>query len=841
MKITILLLLTLISSSFLITNLSSTGDNSSETAFSIEDIKENKLVCKKIYLNSKSLTTVPKEIFEAINLEQLNLSNNQIKIVPAELAQLKQLEYLNLSKNKQLELKSSLKNLSKSNLKNLNISDCLLAFIPFNIKNLKQLEQLDASNNLLIEFPAYIGKLKKLEEIDLSNNNLSNLDFSLFKCKKLTHVNLENNPKLDPTNVCVNLLPLYNLEVLKLSHLGDSLPPMLGKIKCNQLSISESPIAYFPPTFDQNKIKAISFHNCGDFQNTNLFYTLDQLENLESLAITGGIENIDSLSLLTSLIQLDLSDNDLTKLDLKQADLPNLKELKLYGNEFTPEQLQNIQNQFPSCSVMFEDKLIYIESEMQEDLAVIETEEETSISTPKQFAIIPNQAQEIELNKTLIKIPANAFLDENGKVIKEDVIVSYREFQNPLQTYLAGIPMKYDSAGVPHVFESAGMFELTASSQGKEVFTNPKSQIVVELATTQTDPDYNLYSLDTASGQWSFEGTSEYEKIDNANNVNYSLARPANPRLPIKPRLSYPNMYLKIDVKNKHSKNRTLYVQPSYSYYSGSVLMFPYPLKSKTSFQYYNEKQTRTMKKELSAFNKSSGFRYNDDSSKVKRDLIDWDFAVNRQLDCYDITMIYKDTVISVPVKLTHRSPNNEKEQKYYQGFWNKHLKSVKATNKKNKKVIDIYESSLDRYEEALKLYEDQTRNWEKTNKSSSRNVRSVVVSNFGMWNCDRIGRMNEPERLAVTFKGEDDKKFEALEYLVIDYTDNGSQCFKNNQIVFDKRNKIALIAFGADSKIAFVNHDQFEKYKDSKNRYIVGTIVSLDDMKLEDLLRLIY
>jgi Leucine-rich repeat (LRR) protein len=841
MKITILLLLTLISSSFLITNLSSTGDNSSETAFSIEDIKENKLVCKKIYLNSKSLTTVPKEIFEAINLEQLNLSNNQIKIVPAELAQLKQLEYLNLSKNKQLELKSSLKNLSKSNLKNLNISDCLLAFIPFNIKNLKQLEQLDASNNLLIEFPAYIGKLKKLEEIDLSNNNLSNLDFSLFKCKKLTHVNLENNPKLDPTNVCVNLLPLYNLEVLKLSHLGDSLPPMLGKIKCNQLSISESPIAYFPPTFDQNKIKAISFHNCGDFQNTNLFYTLDQLENLESLAITGGIENIDSLSLLTSLIQLDLSDNDLTKLDLKQADLPNLKELKLYGNEFTKEELERIQKQFPLCNILYENKVTHTASKAQEELPQIKSEEGVSISTPKLYAFYPKTPQEIELNNTTIKIPANAFLDDKGNVIQKEVQVSYREFQNPLQTYLADIPMKYDSGGVANVFESAGMFELTASSEGKEVFANPDNPIIVDLTTTQTDNDYNLYSLDTTSSRWSYEGTSNLS-VTQSSLFKDTASFPLFQRTINKPRLTYPNTYLNIDHKTKKSiRNRVNYIQPWTNTSYGSELKMPTPFKNNTEFLYYNDKQARIIKKELSKFNKQSGFSNSRKHTETQRDFIDWDFSVNRQLDCFDITLIYLDTVVIVPVKIPANHSSYEKEQKHYQNYWKKHLKSAREANKKNEKIIEAYEIELNAYEDELAIYESKLRNWTSAAASSNRNYRRIRLPSLGIFNCDRLRSITIPAIIAIKILNKAGEVFKAKEFLVIDYSRNASQTFTNNRLRYERNSDIAIVAFGDDNQVAFVNHHQFEKLKGKLNPEIKGTFISLKESTLEEILRLIY
>ena len=62
-----------------------------------------------------------------------------------------------------------------------------------------------------------------------------------------------------------------------------------------------------------------------------------------------------------------------------------------------------------------------------------------------------------------INIPSDAFLDKDGNVIKGKVEVSFREFYNPLDFYLAGIPMNYNDNGVDKVLESGGMASLTGS------------------------------------------------------------------------------------------------------------------------------------------------------------------------------------------------------------------------------------------------------------------------------------------------------------------------------------------------------------------------------------------
>lgn len=105
-----------------------------------------------------------------------------------------------------------------------------------------------------------------------------------------------------------------------------------------------------------------------------------------------------------------------------------------------------------------------------------------------------------------INIPADAFLDKGGNIIKEDVEISFREFYNPLDFYLAGIPMNYEDAGEDKVLESGGMVELTAKSNNQELYVNPTNKIAVDLFSWTKSKDFNLYDLDKANGKWIEKG-----------------------------------------------------------------------------------------------------------------------------------------------------------------------------------------------------------------------------------------------------------------------------------------------------------------------------------------------
>jgi hypothetical protein len=53
---------------------------------------------------------------------------------------------------------------------------------------------------------------------------------------------------------------------------------------------------------------------------------------------------------------------------------------------------------------------------------------------------------------SILLFPPDAFLDKNGNVIKGKVDIAYREFSNPLDYYISGMPMSYDSWGIHYTF-----------------------------------------------------------------------------------------------------------------------------------------------------------------------------------------------------------------------------------------------------------------------------------------------------------------------------------------------------------------------------------------------------
>ncbi len=152
-------------------------------------------------------------------------------------------------------------------------------------------------------------------------------------------------------------------------------------------------------------------------------------------------------------------------------------------------------------------------------------------------------------NGSMIMIPADAFRNVMGKPLSDSIDINYREFHNPLDIFLSGIPMTYDSAGTSYTFESAGMIEILAFDKGEPLQLNAEKAIQISMASTTAETRFNLYELDTENKKWIYKGKDQVEKPAQPEIVaqeknSPQVAEPVEPAQPIvKPILSDPQKY----------------------------------------------------------------------------------------------------------------------------------------------------------------------------------------------------------------------------------------------------------------------------------------------------------
>ena len=123
----------------------------------------------------------------------------------------------------------------------------------------------------------------------------------------------------------------------------------------------------------------------------------------------------------------------------------------------------------------------------------------------REFTFDLNQDQTIETETgTRIFIPANTFQNEKGMKATGKAKLKFREFHNPIDFFLSGIPMSYDSAGIEQLFESSGMFELRAFQNNEVLQVAEGNKIELEFASFNNIPNTNFYYLDEENEKWEY-------------------------------------------------------------------------------------------------------------------------------------------------------------------------------------------------------------------------------------------------------------------------------------------------------------------------------------------------
>ncbi len=157
------------------------------------------------------------------------------------------------------------------------------------------------------------------------------------------------------------------------------------------------------------------------------------------------------------------------------------------------------------------------------------------------FNVSPGKEKIIVIKETgtIIEIPADAFVDEDGNPVTEEVEISFREFHTPAQVLASGIPMRMKGAnGETGYMQSAGMYEIQPTEQFKDIRIAEGKEITVSLASYVNDAEYDFWSLENEGSQWQNQGASQAlpnkaktEARKNLKRIEKELAEPA----PVKP------------------------------------------------------------------------------------------------------------------------------------------------------------------------------------------------------------------------------------------------------------------------------------------------------------------
>ena len=384
-----------------------------------------------------------------------------------------------------------------------------------------------------------------------------------------------------------------------------------------------------------------------------------------------------------------------------------------------------------------------------------------------------------------ITIPDSAFVDSNGEIIKGKVDIKYREFHDPADFFVSGIPMTYDSAGEKYHFESAGMLELLAFQYGKPVYLNPERKITVEMLSKQTDDKFNIYKFNPLQGNWSY--------------VHKDKAIPISSEIKdTKETEKMLDLYNNKLSKLKQSKqNITL------------------PLKSNPNKYHFDIETDSAEFPELSTY-KGVAFEV-DDSQKEFNPLYASTTWNNVELEKGKSQGSYLMTLIKGRESVAFEALPVLEGKDYEQALdiYKSQLKARKNKEAKLQRSIDSLFIELN----DERVFQN---NAAKANLSAfnpyqmETMVRRVFqISGFGIWNSDCPSALPKGEVFAATYKDSlgNQHIFNTV-YLVEKGRNAMFTLYSSAPITFDPKKKNCLWAITADNKIAVFKEADFEKIK---------------------------
>jgi hypothetical protein len=121
-------------------------------------------------------------------------------------------------------------------------------------------------------------------------------------------------------------------------------------------------------------------------------------------------------------------------------------------------------------------------------------------------------------NGSLVSIPKNAFVDQNGKPIQGNVVVKLTEMITLSDIVLSGIPMNVkDKDGETKPFISDGMFNIEAKAGEEIVGIAADKSLSVAMPSKKNNTDFDYWYFNQESNEW--ENLSDRDSLLTYDNV----------------------------------------------------------------------------------------------------------------------------------------------------------------------------------------------------------------------------------------------------------------------------------------------------------------------------------
>jgi hypothetical protein len=429
-----------------------------------------------------------------------------------------------------------------------------------------------------------------------------------------------------------------------------------------------------------------------------------------------------------------------------------------------------------------------------------------------------------------IKVPAGAFADENGNAITGEVELRYREFHDPADFFVSGIPMTYDSAGTQYHFESAGMMEMIAYRDGKPLKMQKGKEIEVEIRSAYEGSRYNLYELDTAARNWVYKGKDKVKKKEkNAGNDHTSFDEPSNVAIKM------------IDKDKQAEQEKELEkINKEITVIKKDIAKIERekpqePRKADAGRYKFNIEVDPSEFPEIALY-KGMLFEVGDENKNFTKDMykIEWDDVSlaegTKKGVNYQMTLTKgekKQNFIVYPVLSgkDYEVALNEYKQKFkdYQVTLDKRKADEKKKEEEYKALVKKMEDERKEQEAKWQAQQQAMQQGMLSASTTFEVFRVFRVDKFGVWNSDCPGKMPSGNTVAAKFQDKSGNDLAVYDVFLIDKSKNGVYVYhsdKHDKLEYDPKSKNLLWTVTADNKLAVFSESDFASVPGKKGDY---------------------
>lgn len=423
-----------------------------------------------------------------------------------------------------------------------------------------------------------------------------------------------------------------------------------------------------------------------------------------------------------------------------------------------------------------------------------------------------------------VKVPAGAFADANGNDVHGNVELRYREFHDPIDFFISGIPMTYDSAGTTYHFESAGMMELLAYQDGKPLKMKQGKEIEVELRSDYEGLKYNLYMLDTNARNWVYEGKDKVKKNTKEGQdqdvfASNSKEKVMNQVIETKPAEELPEVQkLTKEIENIKKDIAKIESTKPDKPRKGNTGRFKFNLDVKAD-EFPELVAYKDVVFEVGEENKN----FTKETYKMEWEDVELSEGPQKGVN-YKLTLAKgndKQTFIVYPVLVgkNYETAMSEYKQKF--STYQSQLAKRKADEADKEKE---YQSLLKKIEEERKAEQAKwtaqqqalQQQWQQqavVANTVSEVYRVFRVDNFGVWNCDSPNAYPRGNTVAANFADAEGKPVDIQVVQLVDHMKNGIFIYYAggySRFSYNPASKNMIWAVTPDNKLAIVRNEEF-------------------------------